>query len=207
MNKKNISLASLIDFLSVYNFKSLDINFDEIQERLDFYDKVTKSEIKCVLSEYFVEKSLYESGFVFFSKDDVPTSNYDIFQNNHNLKFYRGSSPVFEFDFLGTYKDDLFIVESKSNSLKKYDVNKLDYLVKCVEKLFGERVNFLFLASFKNKDFFNNFSQSWDSHDSIGVVDMGFSKQDYDVLIKDYFVWKNGDSFDESNSILRRIKS
>ncbi|MFA6073516.1 MAG: hypothetical protein WC758_05365 [Candidatus Woesearchaeota archaeon] len=174
----------LIENLCQHKFNTNNLSFKDLNNSLNDEIKITKDVVKCAISEYFSKCALQEEGFYFYSKQDVPQTNLVIKEKNHNLKFYKNSTPIVEFDFVGTYKQELFIIEVKSGSFSAY--NKLESVLNHAQAIFKSRASIILFGSFKSDEQIKKYEE-YSKQYPFSFIDFGFSQKDYDSMINEYY--------------------
>jgi hypothetical protein len=188
--------------------KLSEIDYEKIHERIKDPRKLTEKELNCYISEYITEHSLRREGFKFYNKEDIPRNGYEIKQDHYNLKFCKNTRPLFEIDFIGEYKNQRIIIETKSGSLKEYDSKKTEYLLQETKRIFNEPTNIIFFASFQTKQRFIEFKEKIKSNPQVRAINLKLTKDDYIEHRMNYYEYRDGPSTEnELSDILRKIKS
>ncbi len=199
-NMKDKNHVAFVNSLRRYGYDVGNLDFVGINHRLGD-KKNLKSVVKCAMSEQLVGHALKYHGFQFFSKDDVRDPSFDVVEDFHNLKFYKGSSPVFEFDFVGKHKNNFYVVEVKSSNLHSY-LDSVDEVLSNARHAFRKDPYLLIFASIKpNVDLSEFYSKSIDR---VSIIDMDISPKDYNWALSKYFSGR-GDFNNEISDILKEL--
>ena len=201
-NEKRNNRLNFFKSLSSFNYSSVNFPLRDLVSYTNHLDPLRKSDIRCALSELVVHEALLKNDFVFFSKDDFST-NYDIVETNYNLKFFKGSSPVFEFDFFGSHNDNIYAIEVKSKApSKNFDSLRL---LHCAQSLTNSSTGLLVFAPFSSDSDFKEYISSKKSS-KIHVINTKLSSTFYDREIARFYSATNKSSFiDEISDILKKI--